>query len=40
MRRSKLEYLRAFKAAAESINMAGGYVGGSIAAAKLVAKEQ
>jgi hypothetical protein len=35
-----VDYLRAFKPNAEAINLAGGYAGGSIAAAKLVAKEQ
>lgn len=39
-RRSKLKYLRAFRAMAKTINMAGGYSGGSIAAAKLVVKEK
>ena len=39
-RRSEVDYLRAFKANADAINLAGGYAGGSIAAAKLVAKEQ
>ena len=39
-RRSKVAYLRAFKANADAINLAGGYTGGSITAAKLVAKEQ
>ena len=39
MLRSKLEYMMVFKAAAGSINISGGCVGGSIAAAKLVAKE-
>ena len=37
---SEVDYLRAFKANADAINLAGGYAGGSIAAAKLVAKEQ
>ena len=37
---SEVDYLRAFRANADAINLAGGYAGGSIAAAKLVAKEQ
>jgi hypothetical protein len=36
---SKVDYLRAFKANTDAINLAGGYAGGSIAATKLVAKE-
>ena len=39
-KRSKVDYLWAFKDNAESINLAGGYAGSSIAVAKLVAKEQ
>ena len=39
-KQSKVDYLRAFQANADAINLAGGYAGGSIAAAKLVAKEQ
>ena len=39
-RRSKVDYLRAFKVNTDAINLAGGYAGESIAAAKLVAKEQ
>merc|ERR1712194_333183 len=39
-RRSEVDYLQAFKANADAINLAGGHAGGSIAAAKLVAKEQ
>ena len=39
-KRSEVDYLRAFKANANAINLAGGYAGDSIAAAKLVAKEQ
>ena len=38
-RRSKVDYLRAFKVNTDAINLAGGYAGGSIAVAKLVAKE-
>ena len=37
-RRSKVEYLWAFKANADTINLADGYAGRRIAAAKLVAK--
>ena len=37
---SEVDYLRAFQANTDAINLAGGYVGGIIAAAKLVAKEQ
>ena len=36
---SEVDYLRAFKANTDAINLAGGYAGGSIAVAKLVAKE-
>ena len=39
-KRSKVDYLQAFKANADTINLTGGYAGGSIAAAKLVTKEQ
>ena len=39
-KRSKVNYLRAFKANADEINLTGGYTGGSIAATKLVVKEQ
>ena len=39
-KRSEVDYLRAFKTNADAINLAGGYAGGSIAAAELVAKEQ
>ena len=38
-RRSKFEYMRAFKATTKLINMAGGYAGEIIVTAKLVAKE-
>ena len=37
---SKIEYLRAFKANADAIDLTGGYAGGIVAAAKVVAKEQ
>ena len=37
---SKVDYLRALKVNAGAINLAVGYTGGSMAAAKLVAKEQ
>ena len=39
-KRSKVDYLQVFQANADTINLAGGYAGGSITAAKLVAKEQ
>ena len=39
-KRSKVDYLWAFKANADVINLAGGHAGSSIAATKLVAKEQ
>ena len=39
-KRSKINYLQAYKVNAEAINLVGRYAGGSIAAAKLVAKEQ
>ena len=39
-KQSKVNYLQAFRANADAINLTGVYAGGSIAAAKLVAKEQ
>ena len=39
-RRSEVDYLRAFKANADAIDLPGGYASGSIAATKLVAKEK
>ena len=39
-KRSKVDYLQAFKANTAVIKLAGGYAGSSITAAKLVAKEQ
>ena len=39
-KRSTFDYLRAFRANADTINLAGGYAGESIATTKLVAKEQ
>ena len=39
-KRSEVNYLQAFKAIADDINLAGGYAGDSIAAVKLVAKKQ
>ena len=39
-KRSKVDYLRAFRANTDAINLVGGYAGGSIAVTKLVAKEQ
>jgi hypothetical protein len=37
---SKVDQLRSFKVTVEAINLAGGYASGSIATAKVVAKEQ